>query len=162
MQKISLFHLFIFEIKSTLESRDQTGHMHFWPCPPNKFLTSFNFCESVSTCKKSVHSIWSFYRYNQFYNPVMGLATPILTTSTFNIFSQLLICMNLYQYTKNKLFPSIHSWDTVNFRVPWQDWPHWLLAMPTQKNFDQLLIYVNLYKHAKKLGWLICSGGMID
>ena len=38
MQKIRLFHLFSFEIQLILESQDQTGHTHFWPCPPNKFL----------------------------------------------------------------------------------------------------------------------------
>ena len=32
MQKIRLY---------ILESHDQTGHTHFWPCPPNKFLISF-------------------------------------------------------------------------------------------------------------------------
>ena len=41
MQKMRLFHLFSFEIQSILESHDQTGHTHFWPCPPNKFLISF-------------------------------------------------------------------------------------------------------------------------
>ena len=50
---------------------------------------------------------------------------------------------------KNLFIPSIHSWDTANFRVLWPDWPHPFLAMPIQKFFDQLLIYVNLYQHAK-------------
>ena len=39
--------------------------------------------------------------------------------------------------------------ETANFRVPWPDWPHPFLTMPTPKNFDQLLIFVNLYQHAK-------------
>ena len=30
MKKIILFHLFIFEIQSILESHDQTDHTHFW------------------------------------------------------------------------------------------------------------------------------------
>ena len=39
--------------------------------------------------------------------------------------------------------------ETVNFRVPYPDWPNPFLTMPTQTNFDQLLIFVNLYQHAK-------------
>ena len=34
---------------------------------------------------------------------------------------------------------SIHSWDTVNFRVLWPDWPHTFLTTPTSKVFDQLM-----------------------
>ena len=49
--------------------------------------------------------------------------------------------MNLHQHTKYQFIPSIHSWDTVNFRVPWLDWPHPLLTMPNHKIFDQYLIY---------------------
>ena len=37
IQKVSLFLLFIFEIESILNSRDQTGHIHFWPCPHQIF-----------------------------------------------------------------------------------------------------------------------------
>ena len=48
-----------------------------------------------------------------------------------------------HQYAKTRFIPSIHSWDTVNFRVPWPDWPHTFLTTPTSKVFDQLLIYVN-------------------
>ena len=39
--------------------------------------------------------------------------------------------------------------DTVTFRVPWLDWPHPFLTMPTQQIFDQLLIFVSVYQHAK-------------
>ena len=56
-----------------------------------------------------------------------------------------------------------HSWDTVSFRVLWQDWPHPFMTMSTQKVFDQLLIYMNLYQLDKsgyfihlfwRYGWL--------
>ena len=43
MQKISIFHLFNFEIQSILESHDQTGHAHFWLYPPKKLLINFYF-----------------------------------------------------------------------------------------------------------------------
>ena len=35
MKKMTLYHLFI------SDSRDQTGHTHFWPCPTKKCLISF-------------------------------------------------------------------------------------------------------------------------
>ena len=44
-----------------------------------------------------------------------------------------------------RFIPSVHSWDRIDFRVPWPDWPH-----NTQKFFNQLLILVNLHQHAKK------------
>ena len=55
MQKVSAFDLFIFEMQLILESHDRTGHTHFWPCPPEKFLSIFNLCEFVSTCKISAY-----------------------------------------------------------------------------------------------------------
>ena len=37
-----------FEIQSILQPCYQTGHTHFWSCPPPKnFWSAFNFCESV-------------------------------------------------------------------------------------------------------------------
>ena len=70
MQKISLFHLlsfwdtFIFRVP--------------WPCPPNTFLISYwIFFESVSTSKKSVYSICSFFRHSQFSSPAKWLAISI-------------------------------------------------------------------------------------
>ena len=61
------------------------------------------------------------------------------------------------------MIQSIHSWDAVNFRVLWPDWPHPFLPMPTQKYFDQPLIYMNLYKHAKNQAIsLICAADVVD
>ena len=36
-KKISLFHQFLYEIKPILESLDQSGHAHFWPCSTKQF-----------------------------------------------------------------------------------------------------------------------------
>ena len=52
MQKISLFHLFILQIQSILESRDQIGQTNFKHIQPKKLQSTFNFCEFVSRCKK--------------------------------------------------------------------------------------------------------------
>ena len=66
---------------------------------------------------------------------------------TQKIFDQLLIFENLYQHAKNQFIPSVHSSDTVNFKVPSHDWPHPFLTMPTPKTFK--LIFMKLYQHAK-------------
>ena len=69
----------------------------------------------------------------------------------------------MHQHAKNYSIPSIHSWDTTNFRVLWPDWPHLFLRTPTPKFFDQLLIFVILYLHAKNQAIsLICSEDMVD
>ena len=52
MQKISLFHLFILQIQSILESQDQIGRTSFKHIQPKKLQSTFNFCEFVSRCKK--------------------------------------------------------------------------------------------------------------
>ena len=65
------------------------------------------------------------------------------------IFDQLLIFPIMYQHAKNKFIPSVHSSDTVNFRVPSQDWLHAFLTMLTPKIFDDFLICVKLCQHGK-------------
>ena len=55
----------------------------------------------------------------------------------------------MYQHAKNKFIPSVHSSDTVNFRVPSQDWLHAFLTMLTPKIFDDFLICVKLCQHGK-------------
>ena len=57
-------------------SCDQTGHTHFWPHTPKKFLINFNLCKFVSTCKKP--SINLFWRYGWLKNPAIWLAENIL------------------------------------------------------------------------------------
>ena len=61
------------------------------------------------------------------------------------------------------LIPSVHSSDTINFRVQRPDWPHPFLNLPNQKNFNQLLIFMNLHQHAKNEAVsLLCSGEIVD
>ena len=95
MQSVYIFYLFILQIQSILESHHQTGHTHFWPCSLQKFSISFNLCEIIPACKKSVSSISSFLRYSQF-----------LTMPHQKRFNQLLIFVNLYQYAKNEVVSS--------------------------------------------------------
>ena len=82
---------------------------------------------------------------------------------TPEISNHLLICVNLCQHVKNHLIPSVHSGDTVTFRVHRLDWAHPFCTMHYQKIFDQLLIFVNSYQHAKNYtASLICVGEMVD
>ena len=77
----------------------------------------------------------------QMATPISDHAHPKITEITFSF-------LKLHQQAKYQFTPSV-SWDAVNFRVLWPDWPCPFLTMSTQKIFDQLLIYVNLYKYAK-------------
>ena len=59
---------------------------------------------------------------------------------------------------------NVHFWDTVNFKVPWPDWPRPFLTMPTQKKLSSTFnicefvstckkssYYINLFR---RYGWL--------
>ena len=72
--------------------------------------------------------------------------THFLTMPTQNIFDQILIFVITYQHAKNQFIPSVHSSDTVSFRVPS---PHPFFTMSTPKIFYHLLICVKLYEDAK-------------
>ena len=64
---------------------------------------------------------------------------------------------------KNRLIPSVHFGDTINYRVQRPDWPDPFLTILNQKFFDQLLIFMNLYKHAKNYAVSsICFREMVD
>ena len=77
VQKISYFHLFVFELQSIFESRDQTGYTHFWLRSPQKFSITFYFTWICTRMQISVNSTCSFLRYSQFWSPVTKLATLI-------------------------------------------------------------------------------------
>ena len=64
MQKISLFDLFIFEIKSILSPVTRLATPIFDHAHPIHFWSAFNIYESVSACKKSANSICSFLSYS--------------------------------------------------------------------------------------------------
>ena len=74
--KNQLFHQFIFEILSILDFCYQTGHTHFWPCPPKSVWSAFNFCECINMHKTS-YSTSSFFECREFLNPFTRLATLI-------------------------------------------------------------------------------------
>ena len=93
-----------------------------------------------------------------------------MTVPTNKIFKHFLICMNLYHYGKDQLIPSIHYWDTVNFKVQRQwhvvnfrnqrtDCLHSFFTMPSQKIINKFSNFVNRYQHAKiETLSSLCSG----
>ena len=116
-------------------------HVH-----PINFCPAFNFCESVSTCKKSVYSIHSSNTVN-FRLLSHDWPHPFLTMPTPKIFNHLLIRMNLYQHAKNQLIPSVHSWDQIYSICPGEivhlktiqsDWLRAFWPISQEQDFSQI------------------------
>ena len=71
--KINLLHQFLLQIQPNLESWKQSGQTHFCDHAPHYiFQSTFNFYESVSTCKKS--DFFIILRYSWFKNSAIWLA----------------------------------------------------------------------------------------
>ena len=96
-----------------------------WPDWSHPFLTmsiqknfwsAFNFCDHVSTCKKPVNLICSFFRYSQFLSPITRLATFIFDHAHTKKFQSPFNLCKIVPACK-KSVPSFLSWDTANFRV---------------------------------------------
>ena len=78
MQKIGLFHLFT-EIQSSLDSQDQTGLIHFWPCLTKKKINKLIFLMNLYQYTKTSGYFMALTRgCNWFKNPVIWLAECIL------------------------------------------------------------------------------------
>ena len=75
------------------------------------------------------------------------LATSIFDYAHPKKIDLLLTFVNLYQHAKNQFIPSVHSSDTVTFKVPSHNWLHPFLTKPTPKTFT--LIFLKLYQHDK-------------
>ena len=81
-----------FEIKSSLDSREQIVPPIFDLADPKNFKSNFNLQDFVLACKKLVDPICSFFIYNQLQSPKTRLAMPIFNyaqpkqknRSTFN------------------------------------------------------------------------------
>ena len=84
---------------------------------PKNFQSSFNLCEIVPACKKSVSSISSFLRYSQFQSPEPDWPHSFVTMSHQKLFNQLLIFGNLYQHAKNQAVSSICSAEMLDLKI---------------------------------------------
>ena len=90
MQKVSVFHMFIFEmnIKSILKSHDQTGLTHFRPWSLKKYLICFYFLWICINMQKISSSVCSFFRYSpstRLPTPIFDHAHPKMFLSPFNL-----------------------------------------------------------------------------
>ena len=73
--------------------------------------------------------------------------------------------MNMHQFAKNQFIPSIYSWDTVNFKVPWPDWPKkklmnfwftWISIYPQKLKLFQWFVVMEIWlfkKCCNLIGW---------
>ena len=126
-----------------------------------RMLVQPKIITSLSACKESAQYIDSFLQYSGFYSLMNQKA--IFEHPTKNHWSNFYLSWICTSIKKICLLQSVHSWDTVIYRVLWPDCPHPFLTMPTPNVFDQFLIYVDLYEHAKNQAIsLICSGDMVD
>ena len=82
---------------------------------------------------------------------------PFFTTPTLKPFNQLLAVLNLYQHAKNQVYFICYFCNTVNFRFPWQGWPHLFLSMATQKQFWSTFKFRESVSTCKKSVHSICS-----
>ena len=106
MQKSSSIHKLIQHILGYHELND---HAH-----PQNIEVTFYFPEFAPSCKKSVHSIYSFLRYTNFIVPWADWPHPFLTMWNQNFFDQLLIYVNLYLHAKNQAISLICFGDMVD------------------------------------------------
>ena len=112
IQKISSIHKFILKMQQISGSHDLRSPGHAYP----KIIEStFSFPQFVPACKRSVYSICSFLRHNQFESPMIRLTTPIFDQPTQKRFDQLLIFVNLYQHAINQFF---HLFRYSQFQCP--------------------------------------------
>ena len=78
-----------------------------------------------------------------------------LTKPTQKSLNQLLAFPNLHQDAKNQFIQFIHSRDTINFSVPWPNWPNSFLTMLMQKNFWSSFNLREFVSTCKKSGYFI-------
>ena len=70
---VTVWKKWLYSICSFLSPATRLATPIFDHAHPKKFWAAFN----VSTCKKLVYSISTFFRYSQFYIPITRLAMPI-------------------------------------------------------------------------------------
>ena len=92
---------------SMLESRDQTGHIHFWLCPPKKFFDQLLIFVNLYQHAENqfILSVHSSDTAN-FEVPSHDWPHPFLAMPNPKTFK--LIFMKLYQHAWNKLIPLVN------------------------------------------------------
>ena len=123
MQKLSIFHLFIFEIQSILDSRVQNGQTHFWPCPSKNFYQLLIFVSLYQHAKvQSIPSVYSWDAVN-FRVQRLDRPHPFFIMLNQKISDLFLIFVNLYHHAKNEAISSICSEEMIDLKIQQSDWP---------------------------------------
>ena len=87
-------------------------HVWFDQALPKIIESTFTFPEFVQACKKTVYQRQQILESGDQTGHINFWPCP-----PKKIFDNLLIFVNLYQHAKNQFIPSVHSSDTVNFKV---------------------------------------------
>ena len=99
--------------------------------------------QSISLFHLFISKIQSILKsMTRFTTPTFVYAHPKKLLSAFNFCESESTCKEL-------VIPSVHSSDTVSFRVPSPDWPNPFLKMRISKIFSRFFACVKLYQHAK-------------
>ena len=139
-QKTSSIHTFILEIQQILGSHELKTMAVLDHTYPKIIESTFSFPEFVPACKKSLYFICSFLKYYLILESHDQTGHIDLWPCPLKkYFDQLLIFVNLYQHAKSVIL-SVHSSDTVNFRVSSPDLPHTFFDQAYAKNFKHLFI----------------------
>ena len=137
MRKISLSHLFIFQIQSVLESHHHT-RFFIWSSQNifNYLLICVNLYQHAKNqVSPSVHS-WDT---QSIWSPEIWLATPIFwPCPTKTLYEQLSIFMNLHQHAKNEAVSSICSREIVDFKILLSDWLRVFWPISHEQDFSQI------------------------
>ena len=111
---------------------------------PKIIVSTFSFLELVSAWKKTLFHLFIFESCDQTGPSHFWPCPPKKSLISFLFLWSCLTMQKLSLY-----IPSVHSSDTVNFRVPSPDWSHPFLTMLTSTMLNHLLNCVKLYQHAK-------------
>ena len=107
-------------------------------CPSNQ-----QWCITITIQKiSSIHKL--ILKIQQNWVSSTKRPWPFLTMPTQKSLNQHLGLLNLCQHAKTQFIPSVHSSDTVSFRVLSPNWPHPFLTMLSPEFFNHLLVCVNL------------------
>ena len=137
MRKISLSHLFIFQIQSVLESHH---HTRFFILSSQNIFNYLLICVNLYQHAKnqvspSVHS-WDT---QSIWSPEIWLATAIFwPCPTKTLYEQLSIFMNLHLHAKNEAVSSICSREIVDFKILLSDWLRVFWPISHEQDFSQI------------------------
>ena len=148
MRKISSIHELTLQIQQILDSHELNWPfssweskicciclISFWPSPPKNHWN--NFTEFALSCKKSVHSIYSFLKYSQLLDPMTRLATTIFDDAHRKNFWSTFSLSEFASTCKNEAILLISSGDMVDKKILQSDWLRKFWPISQGQKFSQ-------------------------